>query len=137
MTIGLMPNGGTPCRNRGGGVLYRFCYYNNGNSQSEPTTVPASPYTRKNMSFCGWSIDSLSTPSYKPGEKACFLPSHALCHVGDHGYDFPYTGIMYSLLSPRTASMSLKCGAVPGAAQKWTPLWRKAVLAAIPKVIRR
>lgn len=45
--------------------------------------------------------------------------------------------IMCSLPSRRTASMSLKCGAVPGAAQKWTPLRQKVDLAAIPKVIRR
>ena len=62
MTIGLMPNGGTLAETGAVESFTAYCYYNNGNAQSEPTTVPASPYTRKNMSFCGWSTDSLSTP---------------------------------------------------------------------------
>ena len=93
MTIGLMPNGGTLAETGAAESFTAFCYYNNGNSQSEPTTVPTSPYTRKNMSFCGWSIDSLSTPSYKPGEKGVFPADAALYAMWvTTEYDFPYTG---------------------------------------------
>ncbi|MEZ3505041.1 MAG: InlB B-repeat-containing protein [Lachnospiraceae bacterium] len=93
MTIGLMPNGGTLAETGAKESFTAFCYYNNGNSQSEPTTVPTSPYTRKNMSFCGWSIDSLSTPSYKPGEMGVF-PADATLYAMwvTTEYDFPYTG---------------------------------------------
>ena len=93
MTIGLMPNGGTLAETGAAESFTVYCYYNNGNAQSEPTTVPASPYTRKNMSFCGWSIDSLSTPSYKPGEKGVF-PAEATLYAMwvTTEYDFPYTG---------------------------------------------
>ena len=93
MTIGLMPNGGTLAETGAAESFTAYCYYNNGNSQSEPTTVPASPYTRKNMSFCGWSIDSLSTPSYKPGEKGVFPAGATLYAMWvTTEYDFPYTG---------------------------------------------
>ncbi len=93
MVIGLMPNGGTLAGSGSAESFTAFCYYNNGNAQSEPTTVPASPYTRKNMSFCGWSTDSLSTPSYKPGEKGGF-PADATLYAMwvTTEYDFPYTG---------------------------------------------
>ncbi len=93
MTIGLMPNGGTLTESGAKESFTAFCYYNNGNAQSEPTTVPKSPYTRKNMSFCGWSIDSLSTPSYKPGEAGVF-PADAMLYAMwvATEYDFPYTG---------------------------------------------
>ena len=47
MTIRLMPNGGTLAETGAKESFTAFCYYNNGNSQSEPTTVPACPYTRK------------------------------------------------------------------------------------------
>ena len=93
MTIGLMPNGGTLAETGAAESFTAYCYYNNGNAQSEPTTVPASPYTRKNMSFCGWSIDSLSTPSYKPGEKGVFPAGATLYAMWvTTEYDFPYTG---------------------------------------------
>lgn len=93
MTIGLMPNGGTLAGSGSAESFTAYCYYNNGNAQSEPTTVPASPYTRKNMSFCGWSVDSLSTPSYKPGEPGVF-PADATLYAMwvTTEYDFVYTG---------------------------------------------
>ncbi len=102
MTIGLMPNGGTLAQNGAKESFTASCYYNNGNSQSEPTTVPASPYTRKNMSFCGWSIDSLSTPSYKPGEKGVF-PADATLYAMwvTTEYDFPYTGTYVQFTIPQ------------------------------------
>ena len=62
MTIGLMPNGGTLAQSGAAESFIAFCYYNNGNAQSEPTTVPASPYTRKNMSFCGCRPDGAAYP---------------------------------------------------------------------------
>ena len=102
MTIGLMPNGGTLSE---GGAKESFtadCYYNNGNAQSEPTTIPASPYTRKNMSFCGWSIDSLSTPSYKPGEKGVFPAGATLYAMWvTTEYDFVYTGSYVQFTIPQ------------------------------------
>ena len=102
MTIGLMPNGGTLAESGAEESFTAFCYYNNGNSQSEPTTVPASPYTRKNMSFCGWSIDSLSTPSYKPGEKGVFPAEAALYAMWvTTEYDFPYTGNYVQFVIPQ------------------------------------
>lgn len=93
MTIGLMSNGGTLTETGAKESFTASCYYNNGNAQSEPTTVPASPYTRKNMSFCGWSTDSLSTPSYKPGESGVF-PADATLYAMwvTTEYDFVYTG---------------------------------------------
>ncbi len=102
MTIGLMPNGGTLSESGAKESFTADCYYNNGNSQSEPTTVPASPYTRKNMSFCGWSIDSLSTPSYKPGEKGVFPAEAALYAMWvTTEYDFPYTGNYVQFVIPQ------------------------------------
>ena len=102
MTVGLMPNGGTLAETGAAESFTAFCYYNNGNSQSEPTTVPASPYTRKNMSFCGWSIDSLSTPSYKPGEKGVFPAGATLYAMWvTTEYDFPYTGSYVQFTIPQ------------------------------------
>lgn len=91
MTIGLMPNGGTLTESGAKENFTAFCYYNNGNSQSEPTMVPESPYTRKNMSFCGWSIDSLSAPVYKPGEMGVFPAGATLYAMWvTTEYDFVY-----------------------------------------------
>ena len=102
MTIGLMPNGGTLSESGAKESFTADCYYNNGNSQSEPTTVPASPYTRKNMSFCGWSIDSLSTPSYKPGEKGVFPAGATLYAMWvTTEYDFVYTGSYVQFTIPQ------------------------------------
>ncbi len=102
MTIGLMPNGGTLAETGAAESFTAYCYYNNGNSQSEPTTVPASPYTRKNMSFCGWSIDSLSTPSYKPGEMGVFPAGATLYAMWvTTEYDFPYTGSYVQFTIPQ------------------------------------
>ncbi len=102
MTIGLMPNGGTLAETGASESFIAFCYYNNGNSQSEPTTVPASPYTRKNMSFCGWSADSLSTPSYKPGEKGVFPAGVTLYAMWvTTEYDFVYTGSYVQFTIPQ------------------------------------
>ena len=102
MTIGLMSNGGTLAESGEKESFTAFCYYNNGNSQSEPTTVPASPYTRKNMSFCGWSIDSLSTPSYKPGERGVFPAGATLYAMWvTTEYDFVYTGNYVQFVIPQ------------------------------------
>ena len=102
MTIGLMPNGGTLSESGAKESFTADCYYNNGNAQSEPTTVPASPYTRKNMSFCGWSIDSLSTPSYKPGEKGVFPAGATLYAMWvTTEYDFVYTGSYVQFTIPQ------------------------------------
>ncbi len=102
MTIGLMPNGGALSESGAAESFTAYCYYNNGNAQSEPTTVPASPYTRKNMSFCGWSIDSLSTPSYKPGEKGVFPADTTLYAMWvTTEYDFVYTGSYVQFTIPQ------------------------------------
>ncbi len=102
MTIGLMPNGGTLSESGAKENFTVYCYYNNGNAQSEPTTVPANPYTRKNMSFCGWSIDSLSTPSYKPGEMGVFPAGATLYAMWvTTEYDFPYTGSYVQFTIPQ------------------------------------
>lgn len=102
MTIGLMPNGGTLAESGAKESFTASCYYNNGNAQSEPTTVPASPYTRKNMSFCGWSTDSLSTPSYKPGEDGVFPAGTTLYAMWvTTEYDFPYTGSYVTFTIPQ------------------------------------
>ena len=102
MTVGLMPNGGALSESGAAESFTAYCYYNNGNAQSEPTTVPASPYTRKNMSFCGWSIDSLSTPSYKPGEKGVFPADTTLYAMWvTTEYDFVYTGSYVQFTIPQ------------------------------------
>lgn len=102
MTIGLMSNGGTLAESGAKESFTASCYYNNGNSQSELTVVPASPYTRNGMSFCGWSIDSLSTPSYKPGEMGVF-PADATLYAMwvTTEYDFPYTGNYVQFIIPQ------------------------------------
>ncbi|EOS39728.1 hypothetical protein C809_04548 [Lachnospiraceae bacterium MD335] len=102
MTIGLMPNGGTLAGSGSAESFTAYCYYNNGNAQSEPTTVPASPYSRNGMSFCGWSIDSLSTPSYKPGEKGVFPAGATLYAMWvTTEYDFVYTGSYVQFTIPQ------------------------------------
>ncbi len=119
MTIGLMPNGGTLSESGAKENFTVYCYYNNGNSQSEPTTVPASPYTRKNMSFCGWSIDSLSTPSYKPGEKGVFPAEAALYAMWvTTEYDFPYTGNYVQFVIPQDGIYEFEVWGASGAAAK-------------------
>ena len=119
MTIGLMPNGGTLTETGAKESFTAFCYYNNGNSQSEPTTVPTSPYTRKNMSFCGWSIDSLSTPSYKPGEMGVF-PADATLYAMwvTTEYDFPYTGNYVQFSIPQDGIYEFEVWGASGAAAK-------------------
>ena len=119
MTIGLMPNGGTLAGSGSTESFTAFCYYNNGNAQSEPTTVPASPYTRKNMSFCGWSTDSLSTPSYKPGEKGVF-PADATLYAMwvTTEYDFPYTGTYVQFTIPQDGIYEFEVWGASGAAAK-------------------
>ena len=119
MTIGLMPNGGTLAETGAAESFTAFCYYNNGNAQSEPTTVPASPYTQKNMSFCGWSIDSLSTPSYKPGEKGVFPAEAALYAMWvTTEYDFPYTGNYVQFVIPQDGIYEFEVWGASGAAAK-------------------
>ncbi len=119
MIIGLMPNGGTLAGSGSAESFTAFCYYNNGNSQSEPTTVPASPYTRKNMSFCGWSIDSLSTPSYKPGEKGVFPAGATLYAMWvTTEYDFPYTGNYVQFVIPQDGIYEFEVWGASGAAAK-------------------
>ncbi|NBJ95604.1 glycine-rich protein, partial [Parablautia muri] len=119
MTIGLMPNGGTLAETGAAESFTAYCYYNNGNAQSEPTTVPASPYTRKNMSFCGWSIDSLSTPSYKPGEKGVFPAEAALYAMWvTTEYDFPYTGNYVQFVIPQDGIYEFEVWGASGAAAK-------------------
>ena len=119
MTIGLMPNGGTLAETGAKESFTAFCYYNNGNSQSEPTTVPTSPYTRKNMSFCGWSIDSLSTPSYKPGEMGVF-PADATLYAMwvTTEYDFPYTGNYVQFSIPQDGIYEFEVWGASGADAK-------------------
>ena len=119
MTIGLMPNGGTLTVSGAAESFNADCYYNNGNSQSEPTTVPASPYTRKNMSFCGWSIDSLSTPSYKPGEKGVFPAGTTLYAMWvTTEYDFVYTGSYVQFTIPQDGIYEFEVWGASGAAAK-------------------
>ena len=102
MTIELMPNGGALLESGAAESFTAYCYYNNGNAQSEPTTIPASPYSRNGMSFCGWSIDSLSTPSYKPGEKGVFPAGATLYAMWvTTEYDFPYTGSYVQFTIPQ------------------------------------
>ena len=102
MTIRMMPNGGTLTVSGEKESFTAFCYYNNGNAQSEPTAAPASPYTRKNMSFCGWSLDSLSTPAYKPGELGVFPAGATLYAMWvTTEYDFPYTGTYVEFTIPQ------------------------------------
>ena len=119
MTIGLMPNGGTLAETGAVESFTAYCYYNNGNAQSEPTTVPASPYTRKNMSFCGWSTDSLSTPSYKPGEMGVF-PAGAVLYAMwvTTEYDFPYTGNYVQFVIPQDGIYEFEVWGASGAAAK-------------------
>lgn len=93
MVVNLMPNGGTLVESGTKESFTVSCYYNNGNAQSEATEVPESPYTRANMSFCGWSTDSFSAPSYKPGEMGVFSAGVTLYAMWvTTVYDFPFTG---------------------------------------------
>lgn len=119
MTIGLMPNGGALSVDGAAESFTAYCYYNNGNAQSEPTTVPASPYTRKNMSFCGWSTDSLSTPSFKPGEAGVFPAGATLYAMWvTTEYDFPYTGNYVQFVIPQDGIYEFEVWGASGAAAK-------------------
>ena len=119
MTVELMPNGGALSESGAAESFTAYCYYNNGNAQSEPTTVPASPYTRKNMSFCGWSIDSLSTPSYKPGEKGVFPADTTLYAMWvTTEYDFVYTGSYVQFVIPQDGIYEFEVWGASGAAAK-------------------
>ena len=119
MTVGLMPNGGTLAETGAAESFTAYCYYNNGNAQSEPTTIPASPYTRNGMSFCGWSIDSLSTPSYKPGEKGVFPAGATLYAMWvTTEYDFPYTGNYVQFVIPQDGIYEFEVWGASGAAAK-------------------
>lgn len=119
MTIGLMPNGGTLAVDGAAESFTAYCYYNNGNAQSEPTKVPASPYTRKNMSFCGWSIDSLSTPAYKPGELGVFPEDAALYAMWvTTEYDFPYTGTYVQFTIPQDGIYEFEVWGAAGGSAK-------------------
>ena len=119
MTIGLMPNGGTLAETGAKESFTAYCYYNNGNAQSEPTTVPASPYTRKNMSFCGWSVDSLSTPSYKPGENGVFPAGATLYAMWvTTEYDFVYTGNYVQFTIPQDGIYEFEVWGASGADAK-------------------
>lgn len=119
MAIGLMPNGGTLTESGAKESFTASCYYNNGNAQSEPTEVPASPYTRKNMSFCGWSIDSLSTPSYKPGESGVFPAGTTLYAMWvTTEYDFPYTGNYVQFVIPQDGIYEFEVWGASGGAAK-------------------
>lgn len=119
MDIGLMPNGGTLAETGAKESFTAYCYYNNGNAQSEPTTVPASPYTRKNMSFCGWSIDSLSTPAYKPGELGVFPADTTLYAMWvTTEYDFPYTGTYVTFTIPQDGIYEFEVWGASGADAK-------------------
>lgn len=119
MTIGLMPNGGTLTEDGAAESFTVTCYYNNGNSQSGPATVPASPYTRKGMSFCGWSTDSLSTPSYKPGEAGVFPADAALYAMWvTTEYDFPYTGNYVEFTIPQDGIYEFEVWGGSGGAAK-------------------
>ncbi len=119
MAIGLMPNGGTLTETGASESYTVCCYYNNGNSQSEPATVPASPYTRKDMSFCGWSTDSLSTPSYKPGEPGVFPADVTLYAMWvTTEYDFPYTGTYVTFTIPQDGIYEFEVWGAAGSAAK-------------------
>ncbi len=119
MTVGLMPNGGTLAGSGSAESFTAYCYYNNGNAQSEPTAVPASPYTRNGMSFCGWSIDSLSTPSYKPGEMGVFPVGAVLYAMWvTTEYDFPYTGNYVQFVIPQDGIYEFEVWGASGAAAK-------------------
>lgn len=129
MTIGLMPNGGTLAGSGSAESFTAFCYYNNGNAQSEPTTVPASPYTRNGMSFCGWSTDSLSTPSYKPGEKGIFPAGATLYAMWvTTEYDFVYTGSYVQFVIPQDGIYEFEVWGASGAAAKVDSLVAKGGL---------
>ncbi|MDE7176182.1 MAG: InlB B-repeat-containing protein [Lachnospiraceae bacterium] len=119
MTIGMMPNGGTLTVSGAKESFTAFCYYNNGNAQSEPTAAPANPYTRKNMSFCGWSTDSLSTPSYKPGELGVF-PADATLYAMwvATEYDFVYTGSYVTFVIPQDGIYEFEVWGASGADAK-------------------
>lgn len=119
MTIGLMPNGGTLTVSGAAESFTAYCYYNNGNAQSEPTAAPASPYTRKNMSFCGWSTDSLSTPSYKPGELGVFPADTTLYAMWvATEYDFVYTGSYVTFTIPQDGIYEFEVWGASGAEAK-------------------
>ncbi|MCI9389312.1 MAG: hypothetical protein HFH54_06505 [Lachnospiraceae bacterium] len=116
MTIGLMPNGGTLTVSGAKESFTTTCYYNNGNAQSGPTTVPASPYTRKDMSFCGWSTDSLSTPSYKPGGSGVFPADTTLYAMWvTTEYDFVYTGNYVTFTIPQDGIYGFEVWGASGA----------------------
>lgn len=102
ISIRLMPNGGTLTVSGAKESFTADYYYNNGNYQSEPVTIPQNPYTRNGMSFCGWSIDSVSPPAYIPGEMKAVKGEGTLYAMWVRAeVEFPYTGDYVEFVIPQ------------------------------------
>ena len=88
--ICMYPNGGTLMEGSTESTLISTSYYNNGTEVGSAVTIPYCPYERENMSFCGWSCNSVL---YKPGATANFVEGDFIVPEWvDTVYDFQYTG---------------------------------------------
>lgn len=86
----MYPNGGTLMEGSSESTLVSVSYYNNGTEVGSAVTIPSCPYERENMSFCGWSCNSVL---YKPGTTANFVEGDFIVPEWvDTVYDFQYTG---------------------------------------------
>lgn len=88
--VNMYPNGGTLMVGSSESVLVSTSYYNNGTETGGSVTVPACPYEKEDVSFCGWDCNGATL---KPGETANFVEGDFIVPQWvDTIYDFPYTG---------------------------------------------
>lgn len=86
----MYPNGGTLIEGKTESTLVSVSYYNNGTETGAGVTIPACPYEKDNVSFCGWECNGMTL---KPGKIANFVDGDFIVPQWvDTEYDFPYTG---------------------------------------------
>lgn len=114
--IGMLDNGATLMEDAEETTLTDTLYYNNGNALSEGITIPECPYEWEGKVFCGWNTDSVSDPTYEPGEKGQFTDDCYLFPMfTDAEYDFPYTGTYFPFTIPATGIYEFELYGASGA----------------------
>lgn len=108
--ITMLDNGATLIEGEEEETLEDMLYYNNGRGLSEGITIPDCPYEWEGKSFCGWNTDSVSDPTYEPGQKGQFTDDCYLFPMFiDTVYDFPYTGTYTPFRIPATGIYEFEC----------------------------
>lgn len=120
--IGMLDNGATLIEGESDDETFTdMLYYNNGNALSEGITIPECPYEWEGKTFCGWNTDSISDPTYEPGEIGRFTDDGYLFPMFiDTVYDFPYTGTYVPFRIPATGIYEFEFYGAAGADCKQT-----------------